>query len=69
MGHTSLDPENLGRTEMRGQGKKASKVTDVTAVTVSVLGLLPLPVGNSGLPAAAPEEEACRANGPCKEGL
>lgn len=54
---------------MRGHGKKASKVTDVTAVTESVLGLLPLPVGNSGLPAAAPEEEACRANGACKEGL
>lgn len=45
-----------------------SEVTDVTAVTVSVLGQLPLPTGNVGLPTAALEEEALGPTGLARKG-
>lgn len=50
VGDIPLRPRNLGNTEFRGQGKKASKVTDVTAATASALICYPCPVGNTGLP-------------------
>lgn len=49
-GHMSLAPRNLGSTELRGQGKEASKVTAVPAVTVRALSCFPYPMGNTGLP-------------------